>query len=207
MATVADGSILRASARWEGFHDQDLVNVWWFRCDFTAPVADGLVHGAVDLGLDSLFGNFDVDIELTIVPRDLKTDVVEFIGGEWVVTQNVGFGTWGGTINPAETAHPLPAGVSAVGFLYTALGKHQGRKFLSGFTEDQNSPSGAVDSSCQTRILAGLTELLTPWIISGSDVLTSIVADRTYGIDRDVLTVGINGHWGYQRRRRPGVGS
>lgn len=205
--TVPDGAVLRCSARFEGYHDQDIVNVFQLRCDFTAAQLEATVFSAVDTYLSSVYEEWDPYLEVTIAPNDLKVDVIEFIGGEWVVTANVGFGSWGSSIVGVDAGQMLPAGVAAVGFLYTDLGKHQGRKFFGGFTETVNSQSGAILSSLSSLITAGLTLLLTPHTISAGNTLVSCIPGTADGVIRDVTSIGVNTHWGYQRRRRPGVGS
>ena len=205
--TVNDGDVLRVSARFDGYHDQDIVNVYHFRCDFAAPQADVDVMAGVDTYLTSVYVDFDDDLHAQITPVDLKVDVVVFSGGKWVVSQNVGFSSWGAGINTTGATDPIPPGAAAVAFLQTSLGKHQGRKFFGGFIEAANSPSGAVDNSVQGRILTGVAKLLTPHVISaGNDLITCIVANLD-GAVRDIIGTALNGHWGYIRNRRPGVGS
>lgn len=205
--TVPDGAVLRVSTRWDGVHDQDIVNVWTLRCDFATAQDEALVVSELDEYLSGVYVEFDDDLYQTITPVDIKADVVEFIGGKWIVTANLGFGSWGATLNTTETADPLPPGAAAVSFLQTSLGKHQGRKFFGGFSEDQNSPSGAIGSDVITRIMLGLVKLLTPHVISAGNDLIAVVLDTVDGTIRDVVSVATNSHWGYQRRRRPGVGS
>lgn len=205
--TVPTGAALRASARFDGVHDQDIVNVYNFLTDFATPQAEQDVFDAVDDYLSSVYVEFDDDLYSTITPVDLKVDVVEFVGGKWMVTANVGFGSWGSTINTTDADDPLPPGSAAVSFLYTNLGKHQGRKFFGGFTEGGNSLSGAVGSDVLTRIALGVVKLLTPHVIAAGNDLITVVLDTVDGTIREILSIGSNAHWGYQRRRRPGVGS
>ncbi len=205
--TISDGDVLRASARWSGPNAQDIVNVWYFQADFTTTDTDEDVFDAVDTFITRVFLPFDDDLSTDMTPVDLKVDIVDFVGGKWVVTHNVGFGPWGAGITTTEASDNLPPGAAAVGFLYTALGKHQGRKFFGGFTEDGSSGSGSVDSTMQTRILLGLAQLLIDEIVQAGNNLVSVVPDTVFGIPREVLAVALNATWGYQRRRRQGVGS
>lgn len=205
--TVPDGAVLRVSTRWNGPVGQDIVNVWSFLTDFTAPQDDSTVVAALNTYLSGVFVEFDDDLVTAMTPEDIKCDVIDFIGGKWVVTANVGFGSWGGTLTTTETADTLPHGASAVAFLQTSLGKHQGRKFFGGFGEDQNSPSGAVGSDVITRIMMGLVKLLTPHVISAGNELIAVVLDTVDGTIREVVSTAVNTQWGYQRRRRLGVGS
>lgn len=204
---VNDGDILRVSSRWYGYHDQDIVNVWNFRANLTVPASDTLIFDSCDDFVTDVFMDFDEDYHTELEPRDMKVDVVDFIAGKWQVTHNVGYGSWGATIVTAKTDDVLPAGNACVVFLQTGLGAHQGRKFFGGFTELASSASGAVAPGVQTRVLAGADDLLTPFVIFTGNTLESVVLDRGDGTVRPVTSVSILGQWGYQRRRRPGVGS
>lgn len=205
--TVADGEVIRASARWSGYHQQDLVNVYHFRTDFATAQDEQDVFDAVDTYLQSVYALMDGLMSSGVYVNDLKVDVVQYIAAKWKVTQNVSFGPWGSTLATAAGDDVLPAGDAMVGFLYTSLGKHQGRKFFGGFTETSNTASGAVNSGLQTICISALTLLLTPYTISAGNDLITVVPGVYDGVVRDVISVGVNGHWGYQRNRKPGVGS
>jgi len=204
---VASDSVLRVSARFSGYHGQDIVNVYWFRTSFAAAQLDEDVFDACDAYVSSVYEAFDEDMRDDYAPLDLKVDVVEFLGNKWVVTHNVGFGSWGATINTTGGSDVLPEGVAALGFLHTGLGKHVGRKFFGGITEAANDTGGGLQALTQGRIATGLAELLTPYVISAGNTLQSVVADQVSGIVRLVLEVLASNVFGYQRRRRKGRGS
>lgn len=205
--TVPTGTIIRASARFYGYHDQDLMNVWNFACNFTADQDENDVFDAIDTRLQAVYNDWDDYISDEIETNDLKVDGVDFIGGEWVTVQNIAYGPWGAGFTPTKADDLLPAGCAAVGFLLTALGKHQGRKFFGGFTEDSCSASGAINSNAFLAIGGGLLDMTTEIVISSGNVMYPCVLDYTYGIYRVIEKVAVNIQWGYQRRRRPGVGS
>jgi len=181
--------------------------VWWFKTDFTASQTDALVFSGVDNYLRTVYIPFDGHIRNSWSCRDLKVDIVEHVGGAWKTVQNVGFGSWGGTITPAGSSDALPEGVAPLGFLYTGLGKHQGRKFFFGFTEAECDAGGNLSATPIANIVAGLTCLLTPHVISAGNELVAVVADMAMGITREVVEVMSASIFGYQRRRRPGRGS
>jgi hypothetical protein len=205
--TVPNGAILRISARFTGPHQQDIINTYTLETDFASPQDETDVLDACDTYLSSIYEEFDDHIVAVMDPLDMKVDVIQFISGKWEVTQNVGSKTWGSTIATTGAFHTLPEAASAVGFLYTLLGKHAGRKFFGGFDENANSPTGAIDSTVQTDIITGITKLLTPYVISAGNNLASVVIDHAVGTVRNVISVGLKGFWGYQRRRIPGRGS
>lgn len=205
--TVNNLDVLRVATRFTGVHQQDIMNVWYFQANLAASQADAAVMTALDTYLSSAIVPFDGYLDNSITPLDMKVDVVQWLNGKWEVTYNVGTSAWGASITPASTADALPEGASALAFLRVGLGKHQGRKFLGGFAEDGNSPSGALDSTMQTTILSGLATLLTPYVISAGNELATAILDHTDGTIRYVIELALNGFWAYQRRRRPGVGS
>lgn len=204
---IQDGAILRASARWNDIQSSDIVNVWWFRCDFTSPQSETVVADAIDTVISNAFIPFDNNLSLAQTPVDLKIDRVEHINGEWKTIQNVSFSSWGSTIVPADSGHYLPPGVSIVGFLKTGIGKHTGRRFLGGFTESTNDAGGNAGSTTITNVISGLATLIIPHVITTGNTLVSVVADQLAGIVRDIVEVSAQAGFGYQRRRTPGRGS
>lgn len=205
--TVANGAILVASARFKDASGQDTVNVYNFRCDFASPQAEGDVFGAVDDYLTSVYVEFDGYMDGTADPYDLKVDVVEFTGGKWVVTQNVLFGPWGSGLTLAGIDNALPPGSAALGKLYTNLGKHIGKKFYGLLGEAALTLTGQLATAVSTAIETGQDKLLTPFLISVGNELTTVILDRVDGTVRELIASGVSDVFGYQRRRRPGTGS
>lgn len=205
--SVGTAKVLRCSARWTDANGSDLVNVFFFRTSFASAQTEADIMTAVDTYLQSCFDHFDGNMRTTTAPFDLKVDVVQWAGGKWVVVQNVGFGPWGSGLTAGSGSDALPPGSAALGKLYTNLGKHTGKKFFGGFTEASCDVGGNVEAALHTAILDGLTELLSPYVISAGNTLITVVLDYVGGTIRDALAAAVNGTWSYQRRRRPGVGS
>lgn len=204
--TVATGSVLRATARFNAGGYGDMMNVYSFRTIFATAQLEADVFDEVDIYLTSVYTEFSQLMALTLNPADLKVDVIAFQAGEWVVTQNVGFGSWGVGVVTAETNDALPPGSAAVVKLRTALGKHWGRKWVGWFTElsnDQGFPSTTLISA----LVTGFVRLLTPSLISAGNTIETVVLDQATGAIRQVTEIATLSQWGYQRRRRPGVGS
>lgn len=204
--SVPNGALLRASARFSTAGFGDLVNVFTFQCVFTANQTDSDVFDAVDAHLSDIYNQFDLHMATQVEPLDLKVDIIEFQAGEFVVTYNVGFGSWGATLNTAETADALPSGVAVLGKLRTGLGKHWGRKWLGVFTELNNNV-GYVTSTLQTAVASGLVKLVTAYIFNTDQGIRGVVLDQQSGLARQIMEVAVNSVWSYQRRRRTGVGS
>lgn len=205
--TVANDAVLRCSARWGLPTAAEMINVWWFQTAFAEPQDELVVFNAVDAYLTSVFVEFDEKMRSSVDPIDLKVDVVAWQNGRWETVQNVGFGPWGAGIATVSGGDMLPQGVAILGYLYTTLGKHQGRKYLGGFTESDSDVSGNPLPASLSLVAAGLAKLLTNYIISVGNVLETVVADHTTGIARLIWEVGVSGAFAYQRRRRPGAGA
>jgi len=205
--TVPVGAIIRASARWHNYNGDDVVNVFYFRGDFTSAQDEQDVFDAVDAYLTSVYTEFDGYIDNNAVPYDLKVDVVEFTGGKWKVTQNVLQGSWGATLTPAETGDVLPPQTAALVKLETGLGKHQGSKYFGMFGESQNSANGGLTTTLLNALLDGAVKLLTAYVFGGTEELQAVVLDTVTGVVRDVIGVSCSYNWSGQRRRRPGTGS
>lgn len=205
--SIATGKVLRASARWVDTNGSDNVNVFYFRTGFAAPQSEANVWTAVNAYLIAVFNDMNTARRTGSAPLDLKVDVVEWLNGKWEVTQNVGLQGWGSGLTSTSGADALPPGVAALGKLYTGFGKHIGKKFFGLMTEAAADVGGNVVGATATMVLSGLTELLTPYLISAGNQLFSVVLDHLDGTIRDVIEVGVSGNFAYQRRRRPGTGS
>lgn len=204
--TVPTGAKLRATARFNRGGYGDVMNVFYFLTDFTAPQAEEDVFDGVDALLSSVFIEFDQYLVNLMDPVDLKVDVVSFNAGRWEVTANVGFGAWGSTITTAEVNEQLPPGAAALVKLRTSLGKHWGRKFVGFFTELMNL-DGYLSSTLVSALVTGFAKLIGPYTITTGVLLQPVVLDTITGVTRAITEVAVNGQWSYQRRRRPGVGS
>jgi hypothetical protein len=205
--TVPNDAILVASARFKDASDNDCVNVYNFKCDFTAAQTEEDVFDAIDTYLTTVYGAFDNFLDGTANAYDLKVDVIEFTDGEWKVVQNVGFGPWGSGIILAALDETAPGGVAALGKLYTGLGRHTGKKFFGLLDDEVFTNTGELTSTVVSAVETGLTYLLTPHVISAGNELIAVVVDRAFDVVREVIEVGCSSIIAYQRRRRAGTGS
>jgi hypothetical protein len=205
--TVPVDAIIRASARFRDNQGSDCVNVYTFQMDCTDPQDEIDVFNSVDAYLTTVYDEFDQSMDDDAEPYDLKVDVIEFQGGDWVVTQNVGFGSWGSGITPTGVSDPLPPGSAVLGKLYTGLGKHTGKKFFGVLTESILDTDGNATDAQVTNVLAGLVKLVTPYVITAGNRIVSVVLDQATGVARQVLEAAVSDVIAYQRRRRPGTGN
>lgn len=204
---INDGDILVASARFRDVQGNDVVNVYNFRCALAAPIADQDAIDGVDAYISSFYTTLDGYMDGDAAPYDLKVDVVEFIGGEWKVTHNVGFDSWGVPLAMSGAGEPLPHGSAILVKLFTGLGKHTGKKFLGLFNDNALNSLGNVAAVVQAAAATDFAKILAPFVFTAGNTLVGVVLDRADGTVRDILSVAVSDVFAYQRRRRPGTGS
>jgi hypothetical protein len=205
---VNDGDVLRATV---GFYLPELQvaqNTFWFECQFADSQAEEDVYDAIDTYLSTMYDYWDIYMENSVTMAPMRIDKMVWNTDKWEVSANVGSGAWGSTLVPADGSDSLPAGTAHLGFfdILTAA-KHQGKKFFAGFCEDMNGPNGGASATLNAAIVEGITELLTPYVISAGNSLVHVIADFLTGAVREPTGVHGSGVWAYQRRRRPGSGS
>lgn len=101
----------------------------------------------------------------------------------------------------------LPHGAALVTNANTENSDVQGRKFWTGFTEGANN-NGQVDSAIVANIVLAVSDWVSTFVgaATGSDFtpgVYSLTRKAFYPFNGDST---INLVWGYQRRRKPGVG-
>jgi hypothetical protein len=186
----------------------DIVNVFHF---LAAPWSGAYTTG--DL-LDAIAGYFDVAyanlnnyIPTNQVPNDIKVDIVELVGGEEVVTENIGTTSWGSTYDPASAGESYAPGVAALVILRTLVGKVFGRKFVGQLSEAALS-NGILSTLLQASLAAFGAALLDKVELSATEreLFPGVLSKRTSGF-QTFSAVDVNPEPAYQRRRKRSVGS
>ena len=196
---VDDGDILRVSAQIVKDNDA-YVNVYHLKASFTDSQPDEDVFDAVLVWLadayDELDGlmndGYDFD-QVTVV--NLTQDTV------------VGQDDWIGLTSGSNTTSDLPRQCAPVVRFPTNVLGSQGRKFLMGMSEDENTGSGNLSTALQTAlglfaaaILDGVTVTINDDLVPGN---WNKVKDRFV----PWVSAVINTFFGTQRRRIPGIGT
>lgn len=205
--SVADGEVIRVSARQEMAGDQDHVSVFHYLCDFAAPQTEGDVMDAIAEDIDTAFSTLNAIITTGQDPLDMKFDVVEFVGGLLKITRNIGLIIWPDVLyNPTGAGDKLPPGVAALVKFLTGIGKVYGRKFIGGLIETAQDGGNLTSAALTALGLFGGAILSDPAIDVNNWFEPGVMSTR----EQDFVIfseVDASGNIAYQRRRRKGTGS
>lgn len=198
------GDVLRVTANFILFPGIQYQNVYHYLYD-GIPVVDDqnavdAIETALDLAYDELVGlvSPDTDVDLSSV------DKVEFLEGEWTVTENIG--TFTPTLTAVGTGNTLPYQSSPFVTFKTSRPKSVGRKFLFPMTEPQQD-STIIIPAAVTALVAYAAVILDDITVELINLLHPGIV-RTGVDDFLVFTVGVvTNVLGSQKRRRPGVGA
>ncbi len=203
---ISDQEIIRASARQSGVSGQDVIGVFYWRCDFAADQLPSAVLAAVLAEIDANYTYLNAIISQNYNPVDIKVDIVALVAGKIEVTSNVGTIVWTGAFNPAGSTDDLPPGACGFVKLLTDSGKTYGRKFISGLLETRGV-SGFIDSTAQTALTNFVTGILTYATISAGNLLVPGVLSKKHSAFKQFYAGLVSATIAYQRRRKFGVGS
>ena len=199
------GSILKIAANIILNDEQEAINVFWASLDDnvgTGPLDDDDILEAAGNWMDQLYDNIKIDI------------VNEVLGGiveVWRVDPSDGDQTpigddlalWvGGAAGDA-----FPNGVAAICSLKTQDTDVTGRKFIPGYAEDAFTDNN-IDANPLGRLILFAADWATQYTDPNEVIFNPGVWSQTK-LDF-VLATGVtvvNTIAGYQRRRKPGVGS
>jgi len=205
--SVANGSTIRVVAEFANTGPNVAQNTYFMRCSFSSTQTDAAVTAAVGSYLYRIYHEMRAELHSTLTPTRMIVDVVEFLAGVWTQVYQVYNGPWTEVPERNATTQLLPPAVSAVGLLRTSQGKHQGRKFFSGFTEGSNSVTGYLESVTVSRVAAALAQLVQAELLTSGNTLQYVIASPTTGALLEVIGYAVKNIWAYQRRRKHGKGS
>lgn len=203
--SIAEGVILKIAQHILLPDTQTAINVFWAELldnVGSGPLADDDVLDAASNWMDSLYANLAASMADTV-----SGTLVEV----WIVNESTGVltpvgdevTTWDGTT--ADDA--LPNGIAAICSLKTTDTRVTGRKFIPGMTD-----AGATDNNLVGDALSRLALWAADWPVNFVDAND---VEFNPGVYSGVLqsffpasgVVIANAIVGYQRRRKPGVGS
>lgn len=184
---------------------QTAINVFWALLSEdggAGPLAETDVLEAAANWMDQLYGNIEVDIADTASSTIVEVWVVDPLTGDLTPVGDEAT-TWSGQ----NILDAFPNGVAAVGAMKTVDTEVTGRKFLPALVEDV-----AIDNNLTGGTLARWVLFVVDWAtqyIDGSSVVFSPGVWSQTKLDFFLAsgTVIANAILGYQRRRKPGVGS
>lgn len=198
------GAVVRASVRMSGPIGQDIINVWHWKLAGPDPVDEADFLDGIDEFVQNMYGEIQLEVANTVSGVDIKCDVVQAIAGKWQIVQNIGTVPW--SFSGSAAADNMPAGVCALGFLRTTIGKVFGRKFAPPFTETQWVGTGELGSNEQADVIEWLTAGMIGPNLGGGTFFGVIPSIRTLNAE-PIIAVDVTPEPGYQRRRSPRSGS
>lgn len=206
---VSDGEIIKVTIECVC---PDLViaqNVYWYRLDDPTPdnPSNSQIVAAVDTALDDMYSAINGKISTQYEFDDYTVDKVEWDGTKWEVTENLGLG--GINIVGLNSGDAFPHGVAAVVTGRSTRPQSRGRKFIPGYVESFANDSTWVATVITDLVAYGLEYLLDRTVVSAAQIVPIIASQSgpTAGSTFDLIEALIPLVSGYQRRRKPGVGS
>lgn len=207
---VTDGDVVRVSVN---ISLPDLViaqNIFYWQLD--DPDSDNPGNAAVtsNLGtkLTSMYGEIEPNLPDSVTILDAAVDRVEWETDHWEVKENVGVDTLA-IVGDDAVNDMAPHGCAGVITAHTSRPQTRGRKFFAGLLEGQ-----FVDSDIGGTLLTALTDLGIEWLIPEALAVTAELipvilgqSGVSAGLIYPILGLTVNSIIGYQRRRKPGVGS
>ena len=203
--SLSEGTILKIAASILLNDEQTAMQIFWASLaedGGSGPLDEDDVLDACGNWMDQLYANVEGAIADTIIGGLVEVWEVDVLTG---VLTPIGDAvqTWVGlSANDA-----LPNGVAAIGAIKTTNTKVTGRKFIPGFNDDS-----ATDNNLAPGTLATLVLFVADWVTSYTDPNSVLLHPGVYSttFNNFYVTTGVaiaNAIVGYQRRRKPGVGS
>ena len=206
---IEDGDILKVVSTIECPAAVVAQNVWYYQ--LSDPNAedptDAQIIGNLEDEISAMYNDILAHMNNEYQIEDILVSKIEWIDDKWTTTEDVGVGDISLTGGSAFDA--APHGVAATITGYTSRPQSRGRKFFTGIPEDK-----LTDSTLTGDLITALTALGVEYL---SDVLFgtnmsmgSVIVSQSgpaAGTIFPLLLIAVNAIAGYQRRRKPGVGS
>lgn len=207
--TVVDGDLLRVTL---SCTLPDLVvaqNVYYWQLYDPTPdnPTNAQISSAVDTKLTAMTNDFIQTIVDDAEFTNAEIDRIEWETDHWETKENLPTAVI--SLQGTETSQPGPNGVGPVLTATTERPQTRGRKFLPGLYE-----TGATDNDLIGSVITALIAMGVEWAtnaaVTGSAELVPAIAGQSgpsAGLIYPIVSIIVNTLLGYQRRRKPGVGS
>lgn len=203
---VVGGEVIRCSLRQRGPNGQDIVNVYHYLVAAISPISEEDVLADVATAMGNTYALLNQEITNLQDPVDLKIDVVDYLGGQYTITRNVGTVGWGGPYNPQNSADVYAAGVAALLLLRTLVGKVFGRKFIGVWTETGVNNQMIAGQNAPQNLVAFAASLLAGISTANGEYFLGVMSNRLFDFAM-VHEIDVATEIGYQRRRSIRSGS
>lgn len=198
------GDIVRTSCNFLLGSGDQYQNVFHHIFDGVGGVSDAVVVADIKTWADTMYSEYDADIDVGVIEVLSFVDQVEFVVDQWEVIANIG--TFTVEMTNVAAGVMLPNQSSPFVIFKTARPKSVGRKFLFPF-QAANQDEGII--------AGGTLALITAW---AADALADIDIDVLNVLHPGIVRTGVNDFQqftvavvtnliGSQRRRRQGYGA
>jgi len=178
------------------------VNVYYFEADFIADQTDPAVVNALEAWIEALYGQLGTPLSSEVSLGEMRVYRATGVPVVWDLR-----GTGTPSVSFVNAADMLPHGVSFLSRAYTERSLTIGRKYVPGFTEEDQT-----DGDWTVPGLADMANFNVKWgtqhEISVNNTLNpsiySTVTGFVYNLTNEFVLLA---QPAYQRRRRPGVGT
>lgn len=186
-------------------------NVYYWRLDDSVPnnPTNIQIVAAIDAKITDMYTDIASQMSDEVDVGDTEVDKVEWnaVDEYWETVESLGSTVT--TVNGTNVDDAMPHGVALTVTADTSWPKTRARKFYPGIAE-----GAAEDSVWDGATLTAIALLIAEWLqdktVAGSAVLVPVVASvagAKAGLALALLQAGASAVAGYQRRRKPGVGS
>lgn len=173
--TINQGDIIRTSVRFKDDNAGDIVNVFHWCATVGTSEADEDVMDEIEAKLDTLYSGLSTVLPDTMVPYDVRHDVVDWLVGKETVLRVLGTRAWTLTTPPADGGEVMPQQDALVVNMRTTLPKTFGRKYIGPISEvrqQDGTASGTILAALGTFITELLTNIVMTNLTLDSGVLT-----------------------------------
>lgn len=206
---VTDGDVMRCTVSITLPNAVVAQNVYYYQLDdeFGVAPSNAAIGAAIDTQLTNLYQAIEAVMVTGAEATHVEIDKIVWDGAGWETVENLDQRLIG--VSGTEVTDMVPHGVAPVITAGTSRPQTRARKFIAGVAEDL-----MTDSDLGGTALAALADFAAEWIssyvVSGTADIVPVVVGQS-GASAGLVYLLIN--WvvrsivGYQRRRKPGVGS
>lgn len=205
--TIAVGDRFRVTATFQFADLSKFQNVYWIRVGGSGTATDADLVTAVKSALISLYENVDIAMQANITADTVLIDRVDWVLDHWEVLETLYDGAWAAGLSFGDAGTLLPRMAAVLVRMIPAIRRHQGRKYLGGFTESSNGGSGAIEVATINLAVAYSLDLMSSYSIGGSSCTFDFVIPNMSGnATNNIISCVVPSTWKRQGRRQHGVG-
>lgn len=199
------GDTLRVVAKMRDVNNSLIINRYFWRHTGSGNADESTVLTALETTISTYYGYLDPYMPTSLQPESLEVDLVQFANGKLVTISSVGniaWTTWSGGTSSGER---MPEGVCALVNLPTVIPRTQGRKYLGPLVEGAND-GGSVGSGFLLGIINYFFFLLNDATWDSQTFTPGLMSKKAeqLAVFNSAVVPAV---FGYQRRRKPGVGA